>query len=186
MALKKIKPAWIAFAVAGVVITAAGLLHCQLLMSRGAALAVLKADVQRATQANVQAERAIRDLPELRQAVRRFARQVPSGADLGPLLESVGDLAADGAPEREIVTKSTVPGHPVARIPFSLQYRGSFRGTITLLQRLQEGSLFTRVERIVIEKGPNSDSVKPLRVQVDFSTFARTAKELEAWAQADQ
>ena len=193
VAFRKIKPVWIVFAVAGVVITAAGLVHCQVLMSRGGALAVLEAEIQRTAQANVQAEQAIGDLSELRQSVRRFAMQVPPDSDLGPLLESIGtDLAADGVANREIVTKPTIPGQPVARIPFSLQYRGSFRGTILLLNRLQEGNLFTRVQRIVVEKGSptekesSTEGGKPLRVQIEFSTFARTAKELEAWANAEQ
>lgn len=198
MALKlKIKPAWIAFAIAFVVITAAGLLHVQLLTSRGAALAVLEADIDRVAQTNAQAEQAISDLPELRQAVQRFARQVPPDSDLSPLLESIGtDAAAHGMPlDREIATKPTIAGNPVARIPFSLQYRGSFRGTIALLKRLQEADLLTRVERIVVEKAATTtaaatttttEGARPLKVQVEFSTFARTAKELEAWAHAPQ
>lgn len=186
VALRRIKPVWIVFAVAGVVITAAGLMHLQLLTSRGTALAFVEAEIRRAEQANVVAEQAIRDLPELRRAVHQFAKQVVPDSDLSHLLESVGtDPAGNGAPEREIVTKPTVQGQPVARVPFSLQYRGSFRGTIALLDRLHHGELFTRVERIVVEKGSSPAGDNSLRVQLDFSTFARTAKELETWAQSE-
>jgi hypothetical protein len=187
VALKKIKPVWIVFAVAGVVITAAGLVHLKVLSSRGNDLAALEADIHRTAQANIDAERLIRDLPELRAAARRFALEVPP--EQGPLLESIGaDLTADGAPEREIMTKPTVAGQPVARVPFSLQYRGTFAGTVSLLNRLQDGERLTRVERIVVERSATGDANdrKTLRVQVDFSTFARTAKELEQWAQLPQ
>lgn len=186
VALKRIKPVWIVFAVAGVVITAAGLMHLQLLTSRGKALAVIAAEIRRTEQANVSSEQAIRDLPELRQAVHRFAKQVAPDSDMSHLLESVGtDPAGKGTPEREIVTKPTVAGQPVSRVPFSLQYRGSFRGTIALLDRLHHGELFTRVERIVVEKGASPAGENSLRVQLDFSTFARSAKELEAWAHVE-
>jgi len=185
VALKKINPLWAVLAVAVIGISAAALLHHRMMSSRGAELAVVDAEIERTGQANARAEQSVRDLPELRQAVRRFANQVVPDSDLSPLIESLGaDLAANGAPEREIVTKPTIPGYPVARIPFSLQYRGSFRGTISLLSRLQDGDLFTRVGRIVLEKGAGEGD-KPLRVQVDFSTFARTSKELETWAQAE-
>jgi hypothetical protein len=78
-----------------------------------------------------------------------------------------------------------VAGQPVARVPFVLQYRGSFASTVTLLRRLQDGPLLTRVERVVVENESTTDGDKPLRVTVEFSTFARTSKELEAWAQAE-
>ena len=39
--------------------------------------------------------------------------------------------------------------------------------------------------RVVMENESATDGDKPLRVQVEFSTFARTSKELEAWAQAE-
>ena len=186
MAFKKIKPVWIVFAVAGVVITAAGLVHLKVLSSRGNDLAALEADIHRTAQANIDAERLIRGLPELRQSARQFALKVPP--EQGPLLESIGaDLTADGAPEREIMTKPTIPGQPVARVPFSLQYRGTFGGTVGLLNRLQGGNRLTRVERIVVERtSTGNPNDKTLRVQVDFSTFSRTAKELEQWAQSDQ
>ncbi len=186
MALKQINPLWAVVAAAVIGISGAALLHHRMLSGRGTELAALESSVQRTTNANAQAEQLLRDLPELRQAVRRFAGQVPPDSDLSSLLASVdADPAADGAPEREIVTKPTIPGQPVARIPFSLQYRGSFRGTISLLHRLQDGDLLTRVERIVLERSSN-EAQKALRVQVDFSTFARTSKELETWAQAEQ
>ena len=101
------------------------------------------------------------------------------------LIGSAGaDAGAPGVPEREIVSKPTVAGQPVARVPFVLQFRGSFASTITLLRRLEDGPLLTRVERVVMEN-ESTDGDKPLRVQVEFSTFARTSKELETWAQAE-
>ena len=187
MALKKIKPVW-AFTAAGIVLLlGAAFAHHQLLSSRTVELAAINDQVRSLANANAEAERAVSDLPELRQLVRRFAMQVPPDSDLSPLLESVGsDLTPGAAPEREIVTKPTIAGQPVARVPFSLQYRGSFAGTVALLNRLHDGDLFTRVERIILERSASVERNKPLRVQVDFSTFTRTSKELEAWAQAEQ
>jgi hypothetical protein len=186
VALKDIKPLWAALAAVVVVVVAATFLHVRALVRRDAELANVGAEIERIGRANAQAEQMVRELPELRQAVHRFAMQTPPGADLSPLIESVGvDPAVEGTPEREIVTRSTVNGALVARTPFSLRYRGSFRGTITLLRRLQDGDLFTRVERIVLER-PATEPRKPLRVEVDFSTFSRTSKELEKWAQAEQ
>lgn len=186
MAFKKINPLWGVAVVVVLSISAAAVLHHRMLSGRASELASIEAEVVRTVNANAQAEQSVSDLPELREDVRRFAKQVAPDAYLSTLLESVGaDLADDGSPEREIVTKPTIPGQPVARIPFALQYRGTFRGTITLLQRLQDGELFTRVERITLERNGNKPR-KPLRVHVDFSTFARTSKELETWAQAEQ
>ena len=187
MALKKIKPTWILTAIGIVLMFGAGIAHHRLLSSRAVELLSIKDEIHRTLNSNAAAERAVSDLPALRESVRRFAKQVPLDSDLSPLLESVGsDLAPGAAPEREIVTKATIPGTPVARIPFSLQYRGSFVGTVALLNRLQQGELFARVERIVLERTQSNEPNKPLRVQVDFSTFARTSKELEAWAQVEQ
>jgi hypothetical protein len=139
----------------------------------------------RAAEANGAESTASRELPGLRRAVARFARRVPPDPNLTSLLGSAGvDAGAPGVPEREIVSKPTVAGQPVARVPFLLQYRGSFASTITLLQRLQDGPLLTRVERVVME-AESTDVEKPLRVQVEFSTFARTSKELETWARAE-
>ena len=186
MVLKQIKPLW-AFAAAGIVLTCgAAVAHHQLLSSRAVELSTINEEIRRTASANAEAERAVSELASLRAAVRRFATQVPPDSDLSPLLESVGsDLTPGAAPEREIVTKATVHGQPVSRIPFSLQYRGSFTGTVALLKRLHGGELFTRVERIVMERAPSAEGETPLKVQVDFSTFARTSKELEAWAHAE-
>jgi len=187
VALKKIKPVWALTAAAVVLLFGAVFAHHRLLSSRTVELASINDEIRSLASANAEAERAMSDLPELRQSVRRFAMQVPPDSDLSPLLESVGsDLTPGAAPEREIVTKPTVAGQPVARVPFSLQYRGSFAGTVALLNRLHDGDLFTRVERIVLERSASTEGNKPLRVQVDFSTFTRTSKELEAWAQAEQ
>ena len=187
MALKKIKPIWALTAAGILLMVGAAILHHRLLSGRAVELAGINEPINRTASANDAAERAVKDLPELRQSVRRFAAQVPPDSDLSGLLESVGtDPFVEGAPEREIVTKPTIPGQPVARIPFSLQYRGSFNGTVALLNRLHDGTLFTRVERLVLERAPSAEGNKRLRVQVDFSTFARTSKELEAWAQAEQ
>ena len=189
MALKKIKPVWALTAAAMALMLAAAWGHHRLLSSRTVELASINGEIRSLASANAEAERALSDLPELRQSVRRFAMQVPPDSDLSPLLESVGsDLTPGAAPEREIVTKPTVAGQPVARVPFSLQYRGSFAGTVALLNRLHDGDLFTRVERIVLERSASAsgEGNKPLRVLVDFSTFTRTSKELEAWAQAEQ
>ena len=186
MALKKIKPIWALTAAGILLMFGAGIVHHRLLSSRAVELSLINDEIHRMENANAAAERAVSDLPELRQSVRRFALQVPADSDISRLLESVGsDPSADGTPEREIVTKPTIPGQPVARIPFSLQYRGSFNGTVALLNRLHDGALFTRVERLVLERAPSAEGNKRLRVQVDFSTFARTSKELEAWAQAE-
>ena len=191
MALKKINPVWAVAAAVVIGVAAAAVAHRQALGSRADELAAVEAEIERTVTANAIAEHGLRDLPGLRESVRRFARQVPPDADLSRLLGSVGvedgAAAPNGAPDREIVTKPTIPGQPVARIPFALQYRGSFRGTVSLLQRLHEGDLFTRVERIVLEKntGEATQQQQPLRVSIDFSTFARTSKELESWAQAE-
>jgi Tfp pilus assembly protein PilO len=186
MALRKINPLWAVLAAAVIGISAAALLHVRALSSRDEELAAISAQIERTAQANAQAEQIVREIPELRQAVRRFARQMPPDANLSLLIESVGENpATDGQPEREIVTKPTIAGALVARTPFSLRYRGSFRGTIAVLRRLQDGDLLTRVERIVLERAANEPRT-PLRVQVDFSTFSRTSKELEKWAQAEQ
>ncbi len=186
MALKQINPLWAVVVAAVIGVSAAALLHHRMLSSRDTELAAIDASIERTANANAQAEQLLGDVPELRQAARRFVAQVPPDSDLSSLLASVdADPAADGAPEREIVTKPTIAGQPVARIPFSLRYRGSFRGAISLLHRLQDGDLLTRVERIVLERSPN-EGKKPLQVQVEFSTFARTSKELEKWAQVEQ
>ena len=186
VALNKVNPLWAILAAALIGISVAALLHYRALSSRDAELADIDAEIGRTAQANAQAEQLIRELPELRRAVRHFARQMPHDSDLSPLIESVGvDSTVDGSPEREIVTKPTIAGPLVARTTFSLRYRGSFPGTITFLRRLQEGELLTRVERIVLERSAN-ESQRPLRAQVDFSTFSRSSKELERWAQAEQ
>ena len=57
--------------------------------------------------------------------------------------------------------------------------------TLTLLRRLHDGPLLTQIERVSIESDSPGEGEKPLRVQVEFSTFARTSKELEAWSQAE-
>jgi Tfp pilus assembly protein PilO len=161
-------------------------MHWHLLSSRRAAIAAVDAEARRVAQQNAATERAGRELPQLRATARRLARRVPPDPELGTLLGSVGtDASASGAPEREIVTRQTIPGQPVARVPFLLQYRGSFATTLTLLRRLQEVQQLTQVERLVIENESTTDGDKPLRVQVEFSTFARTSKELEAWSQAE-
>ena len=186
MALKKIKPTWALTAGGIVLMFAAAIGHHRLLSSRAVELSTINDEIRRTASANAEAERAVGELASLRAAVRQFAKQVPPDSDLSPLLESVGsDLTPGAAPEREIVTKATIPGQPVSRIPFSLQYRGSFTGTVALLKRLHGGELFTRVERIVLERSPSAEGQAPLKVQVDFSTFARTSKELEAWAHAE-
>ena len=172
---------------AGVVLAvlAGVVLHGYLVSSRKSALAAVEAEFDRLAEANVAGDRAVRDLPRLRSEVGRLARRVPPDTDLGPLLGSVGSDATGAAPEREIVSKPTVKGQPVARVPFQLQYRGSFASTLTLLRRLHDGPLLTQVERVVVESEPAGEGDKPLRVQVEFSTFARTSKELEAWSQAE-
>ena len=184
VALKNINPVWAGLVAVAVAIGAGVLLHSRALASRNQDLAAVNAEVASAVQANARGEELLRELPELREAVRRFARQMPADANLSPLIESVGvDPSVEGAPEREITTQATVAGALVARTPFSLRYRGSFRGTIALLHKLQEGELFARIERIVLERGATDGQNRPLRVQVDFSTFARTSSELEKWAQ---
>jgi len=171
--------------VAVVAIVGGAALHWRLVSTRKAALAALEADVRRADEANRAQSAAARDLPSLRKAVGRLARRVPPDPNLSSLLGSAGaEAGAPGVPEREIVSKPTIAGQPVARVPFVLQFRGSFASTVTLLKRLQDGPLLTRVERVVVEN-ESTDGEKPLRVQVEFSTFARTSKELETWAQAE-
>ena len=160
-------------------------MHWRLVSTRRAALATLEADVRQAVDSNGAQSAASRGIPALRKAIARFARRVPPDPNLTSLLGSAGaDAGAPGVPEREIVSKPTVAGQPVARVPFVLQFRGSFASTITLLRRLEDGPLLTRVERVVVEN-ESTDGEKPLRVQVEFSTFARTSKELETWAQAE-
>jgi Tfp pilus assembly protein PilO len=177
--------------VAGVLVAAAvgAVVHWQVLSGRRAALAALEAEVRRAAETNGTQSTAARELPGLKKSVARLARRVPPDPNLTTLLGSAGtEAATDGVPEREIVSKPTVAGQPVARVPFVLQYRGSFASTVNLLRRLQDGPLLTRVERVVMESESATDGGggdKPLRVQVEFSTFARTSKELEAWAQAE-
>lgn len=175
--------------VAGVFVAAAvgAVVHWQMLGARRAALAALEAEVRRAAEANGTQSTAARELPDLKKSVARLARRVPPDPNLTALLGSAGTegAGADGVPEREIQSKPTVAGQPVARVPFVLQYRGSFASTVTLLRRLQDGPLLTRVERVVVENESTTDGDKPLRVTVEFSTFARTSKELEAWAQAE-
>lgn len=173
-------------AIAAVVAIAGGAaLHWRLVSTRQAALTALEADVRQTAESNGAQSAGSGDLPALRKAVARLARRVPPDPNLTSLLGSAGaDAGAPGVPEREIVSKPTVAGQPVARVPFVLQFRGSFASTITLLQRLQDGPLLTRVERVVMEN-ESTDGDRPLRVQVEFSTFARTSKELETWAQAE-
>jgi hypothetical protein len=101
-------------------------------------------------------------------------------------METLGEaLNADGVVEREVLTKPTVAGQPVARVPFSVQYRGSFNGTIAMLKRMQEGQRLTRIDRVLLERSGGGEDLAPLRVEVDFSTFARTSQELESWATAE-
>lgn len=167
-------------------VLAGAVLHWQLASGRRAALATVEAEIRRAAEANAVAERAARDLPRLRAAVKQLAKRVPPDANLSGLLGAVGtDAGPPGLPEREIVSKPTIPGQPVARVPFALQYRGSFESAVTLLRRLEDGPLLTRVERVSVESESPTGGEKPLRVQVEFSTFARTSKELEAWSQAE-
>jgi Tfp pilus assembly protein PilO len=176
----------IAGALAALVALVAGAVrHWQALSTRRAALAALEAEVRQAADAGA-AQSAARELPVLQRSVARLARRVPRDPNLTTLIGSAGtETGADGVPEREIVSKPTVAGQPVARVPFVLQYRGSFASTVTLLRRLQDGPVLTRVERVVMENESATDGDKPLRVVVEFSTFARTSKELEAWAQAE-
>lgn len=186
MARKKIPLTWVCAAAAILVVGAGAMVHWHLLSSRRAALAAAEAQVQAAADANAQAEQGLRELPTLRQSVREFARCVPPDPDISALLGSVGgDVASSAGPQREIVSKPTVPGQPLARVPFSLTYRGSFDGTVSLLQRLHNGELFARIERIVIDNDSAAEGQHVLRVHLDFSTFARTSKELETWARAE-
>jgi hypothetical protein len=167
-------------------VVAGAVVHWQVLGTRRAALAALEAEVRQAADSGGAQSTAARDLPALRRSVARLARRVPPDPKLTTLIGSAGtEAGTDGVPEREIVSKPTVAGQPVARVPFVLQYRGSFASTVTLLRRLQDGPVLTRVERVVLENESATDGDKPLRVQVEFSTFARTSKELEAWAQAE-
>jgi len=177
----------IAGALAAVAAVVAGaVVHWQVLGTRRAALAALEAEVRQAADSGGAQSTAARELPGLQRSVARLARRVPPDPNLTTLIGSAGTEARpDGVPEREIVSKPTVAGQPVARVPFVLQYRGSFASTVTLLRRLQDGPVLTRVERVVMENESATDGDKPLRVQVEFSTFARTSKELEAWAQAE-
>jgi Tfp pilus assembly protein PilO len=182
---ESLKVACVAGALVVAVITGV-VVHWQMLSTRRAALAALEAEVSTAAEGNGTESVAARELPRLRHSLARFARRVPPDPNLTSLLGSAGtETAGDGVPEREIVSKPTVSGQPVARVPFVLQYRGSFASTVTLLHRLADGPLLTRVERVVMENESATDGDKPLRVQVEFSTFARTSKELEAWAQAE-
>jgi hypothetical protein len=43
----------------------------------------------------------------------------------------------------------------------------------------------TRVDRVVMERTSAGETLTPLRVEIEFSTFSRTSKELESWANAE-
>jgi len=185
VALEKIKPVWLLAAVA-VLVACGAAAHWKAVGARRAAVDAVEADLRAAVQANSAMARATAQLPLLRRDVAAFVKQVPGNADLGPLMEAVGEaLNADGVVEREVLTRPTVAGQPVARVPFSVQYRGSFDGTIALLKRMQEGPRLTRIDRVLMERSGGSDEHAPLRVEVEFSTFARTSQELESWATAE-
>ena len=185
MALEKVKPLWVVAAIV-VVVAAGAYAHWQALGSRREQLAVIEMDLRAVEQTNAALEGATAQLRELRRDVESFARAVPPNSDLGPLMEAMGEaLNSDGVVEREVLTKPTVAGQPVARVPFSLQYRGSFNGTIALLKRMQEGQRLTRVDRVLMERSGTGESDTPLRVEIEFSTFSRTSQELETWANAE-
>lgn len=186
MVFEKSRPIWFAAAAAVVVVAVAATAHWRMLSARGAQVAEVEASLRTAEEANAALEQATMQLPQLRRDVEVFAKAVPPNADLGPLMEAMGEaLTQDGVNEREVLTRPTVAGQPVARVPFSVQYRGSFQGTIALLRRMQEGRRLTRVDRVVMERTSADQPVSPLRVEIEFSTFSRTSQELESWANAE-
>lgn len=185
MVLEKVKPSWFVIAVA-VLVAAGAVAHWKVVDGRRAELAAVEVRLHDAEQANGALDHLTAQLPQLRRDVETFAKAVPPNADLGPLMEAMGDaLNSDGVAEREVLTKPTVAGQPVARVPFSLQYRGSFNGTVALLKRMQEGHRLTRVDRVLMERTSAGDVMTPLRVEIEFSTFSRTTQELESWANAE-
>ena len=184
MVLEKLKLSWIMAAVA-VLVAGGAVLHYKVLADLRVEVAAVEAQLRDAEQTTVALQALTAQLPQLRHQVTDFAKAVPPTADLGPLMEAMGDaLNSDGVAEREVLTKPTVAGQPVARIPFSLQYRGSFNGTVALLKRMHEGQRLIHVDRVVMERTGAGENLTPLRVEIEFSTFSRTTQELESWANA--
>src|SRR5688572_33053271 len=105
--LEKLKPSWFAAAVA-LVVACGAFAHWRVVSDRRAELAVVVAQVRDAEQTNVALEALTAQLPQLRREVCTFAKAVPPNADLGPLMEAMGEaLNSDGVAEREVVTKPT-------------------------------------------------------------------------------
>ena len=172
----------ILLAVAAVAAAAGGYGHYRAVAARNERLRVLAAETEQARRAAESASALLADDAAARRGLRQLAHRVPAGGDVSDLLTEISVALADGeVSQREVVTQPTVGGRPFSRVPLSLRLNCSFDQAFKLLGRIEGARRLTRVERLTIS-GSGADPTKPLRVEIEVSTFARDAEETATWA----
>jgi Tfp pilus assembly protein PilO len=163
-------------------VSAAG--HVRALSSHRATLAALQEEAQRLSAQNA-ATNIDDDRDELRRQTRQFTDEVPLSSDLSSMLERLGQELDQGvALEREISTRPVVEGKDLAQIPVVVKFRGSFDQAFAVLRHIESSPRMTRLDRMLLEQ-PAGEGDRALKVEVEFSTFARVGKEAASWAAAE-
>jgi len=127
-----------------------------------------------------------RDLEQLLDSVRQFARQAVAQVDLGAVLRPLEpELADPMIAGREITTKPAAAlNGQLTRTVVSLRFQSPYDRFFSVLRRLEESGRLIRVERISADAAADPNG-KPLQVEIDFSAFCTTSEELTRWATAE-
>jgi Tfp pilus assembly protein PilO len=169
---------------AALAVVGAGLVHYRAVSGLGNDLDRLERELS-SMQAMEGTERATAGLSELRHAAAQFVNMVPDSTDLSGMLEELGrELDQGEALDREVATRPTIGGLDLSRIPVAIHFRGSFGQAFAVLKHVESSRRLTRLDRMLLERPPG-DVQRPLKVEIEFSTFARTGKEAAAWAAAE-
>jgi Tfp pilus assembly protein PilO len=127
--------------------------HTQRVRAAHAECAAMQAGLARQADVLARAGQAARRVAEGREWTRRFEVAVPVGPQMGPLLESLDELAGTcGLREVRVQPDAPLEGGPVGCLPVAVQFRGTFPAAYDFVERAESLPRVAWVQRFELAR----------------------------------